>query len=295
MYFQKLTLDSIKSVEPFFHYAQGRTCDYSVGGMFMWRDYFKMEYFIEDNICYTKLHNENNESYYNLPLCDDIKKAVLKLLVEDTSDSIKFCTIPEVYLELFRELDRKVTFKEQNIYFDYLYSYEDLRLLHGKRYHGQKNLINKFLNDNVDWSYEAINEDNILEVIDFFQNRYATLSDENNSPFGIEENIKTFEVISNIGKYNFIGGVLRIKGLVVGFSLGEIVNDTLFVHIEKADRTIKGAYQMLTHQFILQFENKNVTYVNREEDMGDMGLRTAKEAYHPIKLLKKYIVEVSNV
>ena len=89
-----------------------------------------------------------------------------------------------------------------------------------------------------------------------------------------------------------VGGVLYAGSEVVGFSLGEIIHDTLFTHIEKADRSVKGAYQMLVNQFAARFADGRVQFINREEDMGDEGLRRAKQAYHPITQLKKYSIEV---
>lgn len=48
---------------------------------------------------------------------------------------------------------------------------------------------------------------------------------------------------------------------------------------------------MINNQFAKYYGN-NVTYINREEDVGDEGLRKAKLMYNPIEILKKYIVEV---
>ena len=80
--------------------------------------------------------------------------------------------------------------------------------------------------------------------------------------------------------------------LAAGFSLGEIVGDTLFTHIEKADRDYEGCYQMLVAQFAQHFVRDGVHFINREDDTGDLGLRTSKLSYHPVALLEKYTVTI---
>ena len=86
------------------------------------------------------------------------------------------------------------------------------------------------------------------------------------------------------------GGLLRVNGKVVAYTLGEPVSDDTFVvHIEKAYADIRGAYTMINQQF-LEHEVKDYTYVNREEDTGDEGLRTAKLSYRPVFMVEKGIV-----
>lgn len=49
------------------------------------------------------------------------------------------------------------------------------------------------------------------------------------------------------------GGVLRIDGEVVAFTIGEpICEDTYVVHIEKAYADVQGAYTMINQQFVNQ-------------------------------------------
>jgi len=99
------------------------------------------------------------------------------------------------------------------------------------------------------------------------------------------------EVLEHLDQYGLVGGVLRADGAIVGFTLGEVLRDTLYIHIEKADRDYPGAYQMLCRQFCTAYAD-GLAYVNREEDMGDLGLRKAKRDLHPVTQLKKYTVEV---
>ena len=86
--------------------------------------------------------------------------------------------------------------------------------------------------------------------------------------------------------------MLLVDGEIVGFSLGEIIGATLFPHIEKADRDYEGCYQMLVAQFAQQFAHEGISFINREDDTGDLGLRTSKLSYHPVALLEKYTVTV---
>ena len=88
------------------------------------------------------------------------------------------------------------------------------------------------------------------------------------------------------------GGLLMVEDRLAGFSLGEVLGDTLFIHIEKADREIFGAYQMLVSQFAQAYAGEGVSFLNREDDVGDPGLRTSTLSYHPVALLEKYVVTV---
>ena len=180
--------------------------------------------------------------------------------------------------------------EEQDSYFDYLYQAEDLISLHGKKFSGQRNQISQFKRANESWHFEDLNAANLGSVRTFFLSAYHAASDA--TDFEREENQKVLEVLDHLDDYGMVGGVLYAGSEVVGFSLGEIIHDTLFTHIEKADRSVKGAYQMLVNQFAARFADGRVQFINREEDMGDEGLRRAKQAYHPITQLKKYSIEV---
>ena len=84
-----------------------------------------------------------------------------------------------------------------------------------------------------------------------------------------------------------IGGILRVEGEVVAFTIGEpISDDTFVVHIEKAYAEIQGAYPMINQQFV-EHECLKYKYVNREEDTGAEGLRKAKLSYQPVFLVEK--------
>ena len=85
-----------------------------------------------------------------------------------------------------------------------------------------------------------------------------------------------------------IGGVLRIDGEVVAFTFGERLNDNTFdTHFEKAYSDIRGAYPMI-NQLVAKTLLSDYEFINREDDVGSEGLRSAKLSYHPEFLVKKY-------
>ncbi len=61
---------------------------------------------------------------------------------------------------------------------------------------------------------------------------------------------------------------------------------------KKANRDYEGSYQMIVKEFSSDMLASGIKYINREEDVGDEGLRTSKLSYHPVQLLNKYCVLV---
>ncbi len=292
MNFRQLTINDIDTLRPYFDGLSSNTCDFTVGGMFMWRDYFRMEFALWEGVFLSRLYDEDGKMFYNLPLGPDMETALAELCRRELekSASISFCTIPEEYLPMFLALGRRISAFPETQFYDYLYLAEDMRELRGKKYSGQRNQISQFQRSVEDWAFQPLTADNLRRVREFFTAAHPLSPDPTN--YESAENAAVLEVLDNPDKYRMLGGVLTANGTVTGFSLGEKIGDTLYTHIEKADRNIRGAYQMLTHQFALRYADGDVRFINREEDMGDEGLRTAKLAYHPAQLLKKYTVEV---
>ncbi|MBQ9566125.1 MAG: DUF2156 domain-containing protein [Synergistaceae bacterium] len=294
MQFQPMKIQDVPLIQPFFEGLPSNTCDYTVGGMFMWRDYFQMEYAIEDGTLFSRLMGEDGRRGYNIPLGSRDMASDLRRLMDHAhgeKELIRFCTVPEEYLSAFRLPGVSLHLTSQTEYFDYLYLAEDFVGLSGEKYASQRNHIHQFLRFAPNWDYRDLDAGNLSDVLVFFKDYYQPSLSE--SPSRIEENRKTLEVLENLEQYRMRGGVLLVNGVVVGFSLCEVLGETLYVHIEKADREVPGAYPMLAWQSAKRYagEGTGVRYINREEDMGDPGLRESKLAWHPVRLLEKYILD----
>ena len=62
--FKPITLDSLSEIEPFLHRQCYRTCDFSIGGIYMWVDYFGYEYCISQDTLFIKGNPDNEVIRY---------------------------------------------------------------------------------------------------------------------------------------------------------------------------------------------------------------------------------------
>ena len=175
-------------------------------------------------------------------------------------------------------------------YADYIYETEKLATLAGKKLHAKRNHINKFKNLYPNWTYESLNDENVEDCFQMalkWRNQNGCEDDpEKNSEMCV-----TLNSLRLFKELELRGGVLKIDGKIVAFSLGEpICDDTFVVHIEKAFADVEGAYPMINQQFV-QHECMDYKYVNREDDTGAEGLRKAKLSYRPAFLEEKGIVK----
>ena len=296
LHFKPLTLDDIDEIRPYFHFSSNRICDNTVGGTFMWRTFFSSEYaiFNETLIFKAKITYYSDKTAFSVPLGKDIYGSIeeIKKYCAALNIPIAFCTAADRDIDLFRQAFRSISLLENADWNDYLYRAEDLMLLSGRKYNGQRNHMNYFKNRYTQYSFEEITPVNLAEVIEFNSSFNSML--EKKTIIYQEEQDKTMEVLRNYDVYGLIGGLIRVEHNIVAFSIGEKIGDTLFVHIEKANYSYRGAYQMIMNLFSKHFATSDIQFINREEDVGDEGLRNAKKALHPIEILNKYLVMVND-
>ena len=303
--FKRLELSDIEIIKPCFSLSKNRTCDNTVGGTFIWRDFFCMEYAAyNQNFIFKGRFADNN--MFAMPLgknadeiTDSLKQIELYCKKNKIPMIIYLATDGDIKIidAFYRNKNINISKTDETDWADYLYKALDLSDLAGRKYSGQRNHINYFKRNYSNYSIKKITAETIGDVLVFFENykkyeKYENRNDKN-SPVLIEEAKKVCEMLENIEKFNIYGQtgiVLYIGGSVAGFSIGETINDTLFVHIEKADLKYRGAYQIIVNEFAKQNANENIIYINREDDAGDENLKISKLSYHPCDIIKKYTV-----
>ena len=290
--FHPLQLEDLPRLRHFFDYSGSRICDTTPGTCFIWRDMYKTEWAVCDGSLYFKVFYPGLGDTFTLPLGGGRSEHYRRIADYccRRKTPIAFYPVPKDELDRIQDFFPNSAAIPERDNFDYLYRAEDLKYFRGKKLSGQRNHVNKFLKTYGNWTFRVITPEDVPALREFLD-RYAGRVEKAAASFH-EDIAKTREVLDNYATYDLLGGMLLVDGAVAGFSLGEILGDTLFTHIEKADRSYEGCYQMLVAQFAQQFAHQGVHFINREDDAGDPGLRTSKLSYHPVALLEKYTVTV---
>jgi hypothetical protein len=171
---------------------------------------------------------------------------------------------------------------------DYVYLAKDLIQLSGNRFHKKKNHVNRF-RKTTQHHYKPLDQETVECVLEM-QESWCQLRDCQTNKGLIDEDRAIFEALTHFDRLGYVGGAIVINQAVEAFSLGETLNpDTAVIHIEKANPEIPGLYAAINQMFAAQ-ACPDMTYINREQDLGLEGLRKAKESYNPHHLVDKYIV-----
>lgn len=167
--------------------------------------------------------------------------------------------------------------------FDYLYRRQDLAVLGGRYYHKKRNLIKAFVTNNR-YAARPLREEYVADAIQVLDDWRA-----GNDRAGDYQAAR--EALEQIDDLQLCGGIYYVEDRPVAYALGEELPDmaTYLIHFEKAVSGYKGLYQFINQSFASVLPEDYAT-INREQDMGDQGLRQAKLSYKPTGFIEKFKV-----
>jgi len=172
-------------------------------------------------------------------------------------------------------------------HWDYLYRVEDLVNLAGNRYHKKKNLVAQFKRQYA-FTYLPFGPELVAQAL-AMQQAWCTWRDCEANDTLAAENRVIARVLDHWEAFGTLtGGAITVEGRMIAYTLAEALGtETLVIHFEKADQQVKGAYQAINQMF-LDDQGQGFATVNREQDLGDEGLRKAKLSYHPFGFIEKF-------
>lgn len=299
--FKPFTLDAKPLIDSYTKPWNLECSDLSFANLYIWGADGKMEYAEKDNVLYIKLDFEGvpvflwapipmygTEVDYRKVIYDGI--AYMKSI--DTEPTFRSVWTPfrDKMLETCPELFSTPT----DIAWDYVYTRESLATLKGKKLHGKRNHINKFLSKYPDYEYKKLDSSMIEDCVALY-NQWIEDKDEEASKSMEDEKRSVLLALNNMEALDLTGGTIYIDGKLCAFTVGERLHPHVqLIHIEKADTNYEGIFPMINQQYVLH-ECEDVELINREEDMGIEGMRKAKRSYNPVKMIEKYLISTRDL
>ncbi|MCL1830142.1 MAG: phosphatidylglycerol lysyltransferase domain-containing protein [Oscillospiraceae bacterium] len=291
--FQEISIEDKSRLQPMLLNEKNRGCEYTFGNAILWVKIYatKVAYHNESAV----IRHDRHGAGYLFPIGDFDLKNTLNLMLEDAkqsgheerfsilaADKADFEAIDAIYPGRFE-------YRFERDYAEYIYLAKNLITLEGKKYHNKRNHIARFRDNHPDYEFRAITKDNIEQVMEMNKTwceRYATDASESLSE-EITVASRALDMFFDIG---LEGGFIQSGDEILAYSIGEPINsNTYCIHIEKAFHDIQGSYAIINRDFAAHF-CKDYEYINREDDVGQEGLRKAKLSYYPEFLSDKITI-----
>ena len=234
-----------------------RSCDYTIGAIYQWRAYFASAVAFVGPVAVLRADYpfpEDGHSYM-FPIGGGGSAAIEAALdaVEEYTAALgiplRYCAVPEAGAAVLRaRYGARAVCTAHRDWADYLYMLDDLKTFPGKRFHGQRNHLNRFYKDNPGSRYVPITWDTLPRARAFLTEYvYRTPA---RSPIEAEEQCRAQELLEAVSLLQLQAGYLETaRGDIVALAIGEVVGDTLYVHVEKARLDYPGAYQAIVSAF----------------------------------------------
>ncbi len=297
--FSPLSLQDFERYTRLWNVCPVQAMDYTFVNLWGWQEYNHLQWHFSKQLCWLMPKQDTAQ---------EVDDAPLRTLWAPVGDwqavnwqeeaclhgGAKLLRVPELLAQVLENaLPGRVHIEENRDQFEYLYDREGLATLSGNRYQKKRNHVNGFRKTYGEPDYRVMDE-SILEDVFSLQDAWCKWHECSNSPSLEAENTAINRVLSHWRDFPFlVGGALYVQDTMVAFSVGEVLADqTLGVHFEKGHSGYRGVYQTMNTLFV-QNAGACCLRVNREQDLGEEGLRQAKMTYLPVDFLRKYTVTIS--
>ncbi|UTC50610.1 DUF2156 domain-containing protein [Treponema sp. OMZ 855] len=280
--FSLLSLEAVQAIKADLQQQKDGMSELTFGSLYFFRNTYKYKIsrFNERTLIF--LGEEQKKAFFFI-IGDPLPLATLKELYNDCA---YWKLISESYLTdnaaFFQNLKEPPTEDRDN--FDYLYTRLSLSTLSGKQLHKKKNHVNGFLSNYPDFTLKKLDSDtkkDASKILDIWATEQTNLQE---TDYEAAQQALALPQIAD-----FLSLILYVQGVPVAWCLAELAAQgaTAVVHFEKARTDFRGSYQYINYAFA-QSLPEHVVYINREQDLGDEGLRHAKMSYKPEGFVKKY-------
>lgn len=296
--FIPFSVETLKTALPYLNMNKTLCSDLSAGALFMWQEGTNLQFsFFNDTLILRQ--NIGEQPAFTWPIGADVFGAVDAIIeyVKANDFALRFYEVDDTTLEIIKSDNRlkPVMCEYEERWSDYIYSFADAIDFKGSKFKGQRNHINKFKRlygePNIRFLKKEDRED-LRKMLSEYHREHGDADILEELEFGIAE--KLLDVADDLSLY---AACLTVKGKIAAFSIGEAIGDMLIIHIEKALRRYEGIYPTMYQGFLKLVSDKTgktFSFINREDDSGDEGLRISKMQYHPIGKVNKYLAHINS-
>ena len=282
-------------IHPILYRAGLPGADYTFQSMYFWECYYGEVGLAEGFV--TQHLTQDGFEIYLYPAGEGDVRPALEAIFADAKERGGKLRLRGVTQDRREELERlypgKFTFTPYRDSFDYIYTVEELTELHGKKLQAKRNHCNRFEIDHPDFRTEPVTPENLCrcrEMVSKWYEIHEWNEQIEQEKTAVARAFDCFETAS-------MDGLMLIENdEVIAFSMGARTNEKYYdVCFEKAYSAINGAYAMINREFSRWISQKypELEFLNREDDMGEPGLRKAKESYQPTVLLEKFNADLT--
>lgn len=299
--FKPLALMDRAVMEPYIQAQNFRNSELTFADMYIWRKSWHVEWAIAQDALYIRMRMPGKCLMYPvMPRDGKLVRSQLELAIEDMrSADLKpvMTSVSEEYIERVRAampLGWQAT--ELVDFADYVYRANDLITLQGRRYHGKRNHVARFMRAyEGKYIYRPLRACDMPECLRLWDKWYGERvggMDAEQRVAAAYEREMIGEAFGAMHLLGLCGGVVELDGELIAFTLGERERDTLLIRLEKALDQYEGIYAFINREFA-ERGSEGATWINREEDMGIPGLRRSKQSYYPDHMIRKYQLDFS--
>ena len=196
--------------------------------------------------------------------------------------------VPEEFLDRHPNCDSFFELEYDEGMIDYLFSIDKIATFNGPKLRKKHNLVKQF---QANWPYAEIRPVTKEELPVVAEMAIELNSRMEPCEFLDEEAVAMQEAWDHFDELG-LGGIIMYaeSGYPAGFSIFSMLPaETVDVHFEKTDHSVKGASQTLTWQLAIALRN-TAKFMNREQDMNEPNLRHAKRSLDPERFFKRYFL-----
>ena len=269
-----------------------RDCNASFANLYCWQFLTRGGFAWIEGELVVRLSLDGDRVIYLVPGESVQRVAIIECLIEEARERGDvprlFGEIPRLSSWLDEAFPGKFLYRANRDYFDYIYERESLVELKGKHLQAKRNHVNKFRREHAAHEFVPLTPGIVPECLALEEAWYRQRAGAGSL---LNERRALTLALQHIEELELLGGAIRVEGKVVAFAYGSPVTfDTFDIHIEKADSSIDGAYNVINQELARRVPGK-YRYINREEDLGLPGLRKAKLSYRPVILLEKGLAD----